>query len=106
MAKRMRATSPMKSTIRVGSITQPLAAVTARSWLVVAWLVFMETSFRQKSTSNIDMISLGCQMSRAKGSFGPESLIAVRAYKLITSIHSDDLEKSGVKNCDTPATAG
>jgi len=38
----------MKSTSKTGSMTQPLGAETARV-LIVAWLVFMETSFRQKS---------------------------------------------------------
>src|SRR5713101_4558420 len=51
-----------------------------------------------ESTSNIDMISLRCQMSRGKRSFGPGFPMPVRPYKLITSMDSEDLEKCGVKN--------
>src|SRR6266852_5538894 len=93
MAKRMRATSPMKSTIRVGSITQPLAAVIARSWLVVAWLVFMESSFRQKSNIQYrhDIIKMSCV--KGKGKSGGS--MPIRPYQLIASIHSEDLEKWG-----------
>ena len=52
-----RAMSPKISTIKVGSITQPLGAETARSWLVVDGVVFIRASFRVNRKNHIEMIS-------------------------------------------------